>query len=59
VLVRDGRWKLSVCFNPEISDGTLYDLETDPCELTNLYEMPEHEETVQRLLGLIAKHLEH
>jgi arylsulfatase A-like enzyme len=59
VMVRDGRWKLSICLNPEISDGALYDLEADPCELVNLYGMPVHEEMVQRLLGLIAEHLEH
>jgi arylsulfatase A-like enzyme len=59
VMVRDGRWKMSVCFNPEVSDGALYDLEADPCELTNLYEEPGHKETVQKLLGLIANHLGH
>jgi hypothetical protein len=58
-MVRDGRWKLSVCLNPRINDGALYDLDADPCELTNLYEVPGHEETVQTLLGLIAEHLEH
>jgi arylsulfatase A-like enzyme len=60
VMVRDGNWKLAVFRDPmdktrfPTTDGLmLHDLAIDPGERVNLAAAPEHQATVQRLLGLI------
>lgn len=45
--VRDERWKLLVY--PQINHRQLFDLESDPEEITNLAELPEHAATIARL----------
>jgi len=56
VMIRDGRYKLSLFQNPHDPDqyagreeGSLYDLKADPREGRNLYGDAAHEETVKRL----------
>ncbi len=46
VSIREGRWKLNVC---PVDPDQLFDMETDPHELTNLAGDAEHSETHQRL----------
>ena len=58
VMVRDGRWKLSMAFTPAAGDGALYDLVADPYERVNLYSSPEAAPTRDRLARLLAEHLE-
>jgi arylsulfatase A-like enzyme len=57
VMVRDGRWKLSLAFTPGPGDGTLYDLQTDPHERANLYAAAEHTAVRERLTRLLVEHL--
>jgi arylsulfatase A-like enzyme len=56
MMVRDGRWKLSLAFTPEPRDGTLHDLEADPHERTNLYDSPEQSALRDRLVRLLRAH---
>lgn len=51
--VQDGRWRLSVYDASEF--GELYDLGTDPDELTNLWDDPVAAEDKSRLLLKLAK----
>lgn len=60
VMVRDGAWKLSLCFpatSEGYEDGALYHLESDPYERDNRYGRPEHVDVQQRLTRLILEHL--
>jgi arylsulfatase A-like enzyme len=57
VMVQDGSWKLSLCFNPDAGDGALYNLENDPYERTNLYGQEPYAGIQQRLGRLILEHL--
>lgn len=57
VMVRDGDWKLSVCYEPETGEGALYNLDADPYERNNLFGNPEHAGIENRLRGLIDEHL--
>lgn len=56
VLVRDGKWKLSMNVDAD-EQGALYDLHEDPQEVRNLFGAAEHGETRSRLERLIAAHL--
>lgn len=58
VMVRDGAWKLSLCFAPAAGDGQLHNLVKDPLECDNLYGRPEFAKVQQRLSRLIREHLE-
>jgi arylsulfatase A-like enzyme len=49
--VRDDRWKL-ICY-PKISHLQLFDLASDPDEIHNLIDVPEHAPQVTRLLELM------
>jgi arylsulfatase A-like enzyme len=51
--VRDERWKL-ICY-PKISHMQLFDLHSDPYEITNLIDRPECAPHVQRLLTLMKQ----
>jgi arylsulfatase A-like enzyme len=51
--VRDERWKL-ICY-PKIRYMQLFDLLTDPDEMTNLAERPENAEHIRRLLKLMKQ----
>jgi arylsulfatase A-like enzyme len=57
VMVRDGRWKLSVAFTPDAGDGALYNLDADPYERTNLFARPEATAIRDRLSQLLVEHL--
>ena len=57
VMIRDGRWKLSLAFTPEPGDGALYDLSADPYERTNLYSTASAATVRDRLSRLIHEHL--
>jgi arylsulfatase A-like enzyme len=59
VLVRDGRWKLSVCLDPEPVDVVLFDLERDPAERENRADDPEVADVRERLLALALEHVVH
>lgn len=49
--VRDERWKLIAY--PKIGYGQLFDLQSDPFEMTNLIDRPEHTTQVARLQSLM------
>ena len=53
--VREGRWKLIVY--PEVNVTQLFDLETDPNEISNLADKPEHSARVKQLMGAMAADL--
>jgi arylsulfatase A-like enzyme len=62
VMVRDGRYKLSLFLDPgdpqrfrDNPDGSLYDLETDPGEMNNLFTAPGQAARVKRLTNLIVE----
>jgi arylsulfatase A-like enzyme len=40
------RWKLNLC---AVDQGELYDLNTDPSEVHNLFEKPEHRDRIRRM----------
>ena len=52
--VRSGRWRYTL-WNGGSAGRQLYDHETDPEELENLAERPEHADTVRRLDGLLRE----
>ena len=52
--VRSGRWRYTL-WNGGQAGRQLYDHETDPREMENLAERPEHVETVQRLDTLLRE----
>lgn len=61
-MVRDGRYKLSLFLDPDDPgrfrdkpDGSLYDLETDPGETTNLFPAPAQAGRIQHLTNLIIE----
>ncbi len=53
-MIRNERYKLTYYHNSDSSvenpGGTLFDMEKDPRELTNLYDLPEHAQTKSALL---------
>ncbi|HOY56912.1 MAG TPA: sulfatase-like hydrolase/transferase [Verrucomicrobiota bacterium] len=51
--VRDERWKLIVY--PKIGHAQLFDLQTDPHEITNLVDRPEHAPQIARLRLLMKQ----
>ena len=52
--VRSGRWRFTL-WNGGAAGRQLYDYETDPEELENLAERPEHADTVRRLDALLRE----
>ncbi len=54
--IRDDRWKL--IRYPLIDKTQLFDLQTDPHELTNLADKPEHAATVAKMTVLLQKEME-
>lgn len=54
VMVRDGRYKLSLFPDGGDPDGALYDLEDDPGETRNLYAGPQHRAVVEKLTRTIT-----
>jgi arylsulfatase A-like enzyme len=51
VMVRTKRWKLVYFMDDRVADkdGCLYDLEKDPGETHNLYNIPKHSDTIRSL----------
>lgn len=45
-VVTADRWKLNLC---AVDRGELYDLNTDPGETKNLFELPEHQDRIRRM----------
>jgi len=61
VMVRRGAWKLVLFYdgpatNPRSkwADASLYNIDADPLELTNLIRAPEHRDLVASLIADIA-----
>lgn len=52
-MVVKGTWKLVEYLDPD--DGQLFDLETDPGEINDLYGSPQYAEICSELLGTISK----
>ena len=52
--VADGRYKLIHFYN-DIDVWELYDLQTDPTEMHNIYGQPGNEETTERLMNLLRE----
>lgn len=57
VMVRDRNWKLSLCLDPEMFDGALFNLADDPYERTNLYGVSEYKAIQDKLSLLISEHI--
>ena len=53
--IRDDRWKL--IRYPLVDRTQLFDLSTDPHELTNLADKPEHAAKLAELTALLAKEM--
>lgn len=59
ITIRDGRWRMTVYRQPDAPagtpcpDGALYNLETDPTEIHNLYDDPQYAGVVADLLKQI------
>lgn len=51
-IISPDRWKMNLCSQDQ---GELYDLNTDPWELENLFDQPQHRERVQELFGQIRR----
>ena len=49
-MITPDRWKLNLCATDRCE---LYDLNTDPHELTNLYDAPEHRDRVRDMAARI------
>ena len=47
-LISGDRWKLAIC---EGDNGELFDLNSDPHELTNLFDDPAHQDRVKEMAG--------
>ena len=56
VMIRDGKWKLSLCLNAEGGDGSLHDLDADPSEAVNLFDDPRHLGVREELRAKILEH---
>lgn len=54
VMIRDGRYKLSLFPDSGDPDGALYDLGSDPGETRNLFSDPKHTALISRLSDKIA-----
>src|SRR5262249_22294040 len=54
-MIRDGQFKLIVCRD---DPDQLYDLSSDPLELSNLALSPDHAATVDALRGALAERLD-
>ena len=52
--VRDDRYKL-IHFYGDIDQWELYDLQTDPKEMHNLYGQPGYEEATQRMMAKLKE----
>lgn len=61
IMIRDGRWKMSVYRQPDAPagtpcpDGALYDLQADPSERVNLYDNDSSQGVVRQLLAKIEE----
>ena len=60
-MVRRGEWKLVLFYDgpatdpmSERADASLYNLDADPLELTNLIRAPEHSDLIASLIADIA-----
>ncbi len=53
--IRDDRWKL--IRYPQVNITQLFDLSTDPHELKNLAELPEHKKKVAEMTALLTKEM--
>jgi len=53
--VADGRYKLIRFYEPDVDEWELYDLKSDPRELTSVYGSPEYAEVQARLEGQLKR----
>jgi len=58
VMVRRGKWKLSLNVDARGGSERLYDLETDPGETRNVYGAPEGRAAGSELEEAVFRHLE-